>query len=87
MGTDSSYSSLITIDQLIESQQIPLNKSTIYRLVNRGDIRAYKPGKEWLFDANEVLEDIKRNFRNSHGNTQIRQNKAKVARRLSSKWR
>lgn len=77
---------LITIGELMKTARIPVPKSTIYRLANQGKIRAYKPGKQWLFDPDEVLEDIKRNFRN-HGNNQTQKKPKAMDGRLSNGWR
>lgn len=85
MPPDLNNQSLVTIDTLINTHCIPIPKSAVYRLASRGLIRAYKPGKEWLFDVNEVLEDIKRNFKNGH--TEIQKKPKPMVGGLSHGWR
>lgn len=78
---------LLNIDELLATRLIPLPKSTVRRLARTGKIRAYKPGKEWLFILGEVLEDIKLNFKNNHGNTQTKKKPQNVGGRLQARWR
>jgi excisionase family DNA binding protein len=71
MTNELTQFQLITIDDLMKTGRIPIPKSTIYRLASQGRIRAYKPGKEWLFDITEVLDDIKIKFGNNYGHNKI----------------
>lgn len=36
-----------------------MGRSTLYKLVNKGEIPAHKAGREWRFDAEELDEWMK----------------------------
>ena len=86
MLNDEVLISSFNIQHLI-FEILPLKKSTVNRLAKLGKIRAYKPGKEWLFDPNEIIEDLKQNFKNDYGNTQAKKRSQGMVRRLQRPWR
>jgi len=57
-SVDSTVISWLSLDELARYLKKP--KSTLYKLVNRGQLPGHKLGRAWCFDRDEVDRSIKR---------------------------
>ena len=42
-------------------QFLRVSQATIYRMIKRGDLKAHKVGKKWVFFKKDLVEFVKRN--------------------------
>lgn len=54
---------LLTVQEAMELVRI--SQSTIYRMIKRGDLKAHKVGKKWVFFKKDLIEFVKRGARPS----------------------
>jgi len=52
----SNYNDLLTASEVAEI--IRVNKSTVYKLIKRGDIKAIKLGREYKFPKLYIIENF-----------------------------
>lgn len=86
-----SMEPLITSQQVIDSGVLPISALTLRRYAESGRVRAYKPGRAWLFRISEVVEDITQRYSNRRVSGQYPQKKRpqekSVAGKLVRGWR
>lgn len=50
---------LLSLQEIVTEKVAPLTYWGLYEMVRKGKVRAYKVGKKWCVDPDELINDLK----------------------------